>query len=163
MRLCYRHRDLWPQADHLRNTVLAMLAPTWGTSMVSHSWWQAAPSVRCGGSWPCLHTGCTWKPQKWLMAGFPAPGLWSDWAGDYLEHQDLHSPIGWFFSAVQASWEAGAGEEMTEGWGCEGQKTKERKERGNCLEAGDCADRRLGRGFWSCFWQCTCLVYSSTM
>ena len=51
------------------------------------------------------------------------------------------------FSAVQASWEAGAGEEMTEGWACEGQKTKERKERGSCLEAGDYADRRLGRGF----------------
>lgn len=35
---------------------------------------------------------------------------------------------------------------MTEGWGCEGQKMKERKQRGSCLEAGDYEDRWLGKG-----------------
>lgn len=73
------------------------LAQAPGTPMISHIWWQAAPSVHCNGSRPHLHTGCTWQPQKWLMAGFPALGLWFDRAGDYLRHQNLHSSLGRFF------------------------------------------------------------------
>lgn len=110
-------KDLWPQADHLHHTV----------------WEMAGTRTSCNDDHiqfcvMALSLACTLGLLGSFKIDWQLGSMYCVSAGDYLGHQDLHSPLRWFL-CCGGILRGSSRRRGDKGVGCGGKKTREVWER----------------------------------